>query len=303
MAHRDTYIDFLALRNYQVNAKSASEIDYPWIARVVHSRQYSRPQLCTAVCIGQQIFITAARCVTVLKITYTSLIYQDQRLKPKAFVLPTNKTKQMYDDVGFIIVHDEFPGQWKALALLDEQRTDRTFTWFENMVFDEFEHKVVGYAKFKTDESSLVWKRPYHLTQLKVHVSLDLCREILIYNQRVDGFAVPCYHSCTLAQFEGKEGNTMHTNCMNYHGSEGSAIINLKTNKLLGIATWGAYFKKHELPVGFSIPNSDNFLEDKICAEKIRDDSDFIVDPGYYQQLCDDNGNRRIFNRNNKNRH
>ncbi|XP_039761462.1 uncharacterized protein LOC120634753 [Pararge aegeria] len=293
------YTYFLTLRNYQVNAQSASEIDYPWIARVVHSQIYSKPQLCTAVCIGERIFITAARCVILLKISHASLIYQDHHLKPKAFVLPTKETKQMYDDIGFIVVHDEFPGKWKTVELFDGKRTDGVFRWFGNLVFDDFEHKVVGYAKFKTDESVLVWKRPYYLTQLKVHVSLNLCPEILIYNQRMDGFAVPCYHSCTLAQFEGKTSKR-HPRCNNYHGSEGSAIINLKTNKLLGIATWGAYFNKYELPVGFSVPNSDIFYEDKFCAEKIRDHSDFIVDPGFYQELCDGNSRRSLISNNMK---
>lgn len=145
---------------------------------------------------------------------------------------------------------------------------------------------------FQSDGSALAWKSPHYLTQLDVHVGLNLCREILMYNQRADGFAVPCYHSCTLDQFAGK--GKRHTKCDNYHGSEGSAIINLKTKKLLGVATWGAYFNQYELPVGFSIPNSDRFLEDKICAEKIRDDQDFFVDPGFYQDLCD--GNARKFN-------
>ncbi|CAH2239726.1 jg6795 [Pararge aegeria aegeria] len=234
-----------------------------------------------------------------LKISHASLIYQDHHLKPKAFVLPTKETKQMYDDIGFIVVHDEFPGKWKTVELFDGKRTDGVFRWFGNLVFDDFEHKVVGYAKFKTDESVLVWKRPYYLTQLKVHVSLNLCPEILIYNQRMDGFAVPCYHSCTLAQFEGKTSKR-HPRCNNYHGSEGSAIINLKTNKLLGIATWGAYFNKYELPVGFSVPNSDIFYEDKFCAEKIRDHSDFIVDPGFYQELCDGNSRRSLISNNMK---
>ncbi|XP_034837688.1 uncharacterized protein [Maniola hyperantus] len=285
---------FLNLKNYQVNAKSASEIDYPWVARVLHSKVYSKPQLCTAICISPQIFITAAKCVLLLKISHTSLVYQDYRLKPKAFVLPTNETKQMYDDIGFIIVHDEYPGRWETVELFGQKRTDRAYKWFGNLQFDEFEHTVVGYAMFKTDETSLVWKRPYYLTQLDVHVDINLCREILLYNQGYDGFAVPCYHSCTLSQFTSP-GPKKHPQCKNYHGSEGSAIINKKTNKVLGLATWGAYFSQYELPVGFAIPNSDNFFEDRLCAEKIRDDTDFVVDPGQYQELCDDKRKRGHF--------
>lgn len=68
--------DFLPLKNYQVNARSASEIDYPWVARVLHSRVFSKPQLCTAVCIDKQIFITAARCVVLYVLTcYTTLYF------------------------------------------------------------------------------------------------------------------------------------------------------------------------------------------------------------------------------------
>lgn len=54
---------FSSLDNYQVNAKAATESQYPWIARVIHSRSADIPHMCTAVCIDEGIYITAARCI------------------------------------------------------------------------------------------------------------------------------------------------------------------------------------------------------------------------------------------------
>lgn len=94
-------------------------------------------------------------------------------------------------------------------------------------------------------------------------------------------FNVPCYHSCTLDDYRHDEPR-----CAMYHGVEGGAVINKKTNVLLGVATWGAFYSKYELPVGLSVVNSANFYEDLSCAMKIQNDIKVEVQRGYYQSLC-----------------
>ncbi|XP_046974279.1 uncharacterized protein LOC124540657 [Vanessa cardui] len=145
----ETY--FPTLKNYHVNGKRVSESEYPWIARVIHSPKNFAPHICTATCIDENVFITAARCVYILKVVYTSVIYQNQRLSVKAFVLPSKKSKQLYDDIGFIVVNREFTGDWNIIETFNEKRPDNAFKWFGAMKFDEFEHIVVGYALDKAE--------------------------------------------------------------------------------------------------------------------------------------------------------
>jgi hypothetical protein len=99
----------------------------------------------------------------------------------------------------------------------------------------------------------------------------------------IHGFFVPCYHSCTLHQFKIRDKK-----CSNYLGVEGGALIDVKKRKLLGVATWGPYFKSYELPVGISVPNSKNFYKDYACAKRVRDDNGLLVSTGYFQSLCTD---------------
>ncbi|XP_038217017.1 uncharacterized protein LOC119835957 [Zerene cesonia] len=107
-------------------------------------------------------------------------------------------------------------------------------------------------------------------------------------------FNVPCYHSCTLEEYRRDEAK-----CDNYHGVEGGAVINMKTNRLLGIATWGAYYSKYELPVGMSVLNSNNFFENFSCAKKIQKDETVDVAEFYFQNLCDKSASNRRFYLNN----
>ncbi|CAH0718503.1 unnamed protein product, partial [Brenthis ino] len=272
---------FPALRGYHVNAKVITEFGYPWIARVIHSKENNVPYLCTASCIDKMIFITAARCVYLLKITYTSIIYQNQRLKPKAFILPSNPTKQFYDDIGFIIVHDDLIGTWETIDVYSEKRTDNAFKWLEDMEFEEYEHRIVGYTSAKKSKSVSVWHKKYELTELDVVANIQICSDILPFDNLIVGFEVPCYHSCSSIKFIEKDEL-----CKNYHGVEGGALLNLKSKQLFGIATWGAYYTKYELPVGFAVPNSDNYFEDLTCAKKIRDNNKTSVSEGFYQSLC-----------------
>lgn len=76
--------------------------------------------------------------------------------------------------------------------------------------------------------------------------------------------------------------------CKFYHGVEGAAIIEIKSNKLLGVVTWGhVYNSKFELPSGLAVANSDNFFEDYECAKTIAKDKLDHNSPLYWQKLCD----------------
>lgn len=126
------------------------------------------------------------------------------------------------------------------------------------------------------------WHKKYELTELHVVVNIEICNQILPFDNLIVGFRVPCYHSCSLVKFSEKDEL-----CENYHGVEGGALLNLKSKQLFGIATWGAYYTKYELPVGFAVPNSENYFEDLTCAKKIRDNNKISVSKGFYQSLCD----------------
>lgn len=126
-------------------------------------------------------------------------------------------------------------------------------------------------------------KTQYKLTELEIVLGLDFCAEIFTLNFKFKGFYIPCYFGCTLDEF-----NNNDTKCERAHGAEGGALVNIKTNRLLGVATWGAYYHKRELPLGFSVTNSDNFFKDKECAIKIRDDIEANPPSDYLQSLCPD---------------
>ncbi|XP_026743491.1 uncharacterized protein LOC113505137 [Trichoplusia ni] len=276
------------LENYQVNAETVSEKQYPWIARVVHSKKALIPHVCTAVCVDEAIFITAARCIYTLKVNYTRVIYMSKKLNVVAFVLPSEPTKQLFDDIGFLVTDTRsFKGMWAIIELFDTvNRTDDAFRWFSDLDFSygSMNFKVVGYAMKKGIHKIKAPEIQYNLTELSVVVGIDLCPSILTYYGKIKGFNVPCYHSCTVQQFQKSVDK-----CFNYHGVEGGALYDTLNKKLMGVATWGAYFQKWELPVGFAVANSINFFKDLKCARRIRDDNGIRVTKGYYQNLCDDN--------------
>ncbi|CAH2098868.1 unnamed protein product [Euphydryas editha] len=274
---------FSELKNMYVNAAVVKENAYPWIARVIHSQKKLVPFMCTAICIDVKIFITAARCVTMLKIVHTSLIYQGERLTVKALVMPTKESKQLFDDIGFIIVNDEFTGQWQKIEPYNKKRPDKTFEWFKKINFEAYDHKVVGYAMKKGSDATQIWKNNYELTELNVVVSINLCPGIIAVG-KINTYQVPCYHSCTLKNHIANDKR-----CNNYHGTLGGALINIKSKQLFGVATWAETDSrlKYQLPVGFAIPNSDSYFEDYACSIKIRNSYEVNVKAGYYQKLCD----------------
>lgn len=138
---------------------------------------------------------------------------------------------------------------------------------------------------FQTQHKIKKPKTPYTLTELEIVLGLDLCAEIFTVNFKIEGFYVPCYFGCDIKEFIAND-----TKCERAHGAEGGAIFNTKTNSLLGIATWGAFYNKRELPLGFSVANSDNFYKDKECAIKIRNDNQRDPPSDYLQSLCPDDG-------------
>ncbi|XP_075987500.1 uncharacterized protein LOC142984075 [Anticarsia gemmatalis] len=278
----DSY--FASLENYDVGATSVTEKQYPWIARVIHSRTKDYPHICTAVCIEPYIFVTAARCLYTIKVDYTTIIYGSNFLQALAFVIPSDMSKQGFDDIGFIIVKKKDDVSWSAIQILNmSNRTDDAFKWFTKLDFAKaISPKVVGYSAPKGIHRIRIAKRHYNLTDLAVVVHLDLCSKILTANDVLKGFGVPCYHSCAYSDFIKSSEK-----CKHYHGVEGGVLFDTITKKLIGIATWGTYYSKYELPVGFAVPNSESFYKDYECAKRIRDDDGEDVQKGYFQSLCD----------------
>ncbi|VVD01138.1 unnamed protein product, partial [Leptidea sinapis] len=264
---------------FSISTISISPQDkYRWIAKVIHSRTELFPYACTASCIDKEIFITAGRCVVELIVQYTSIYYNQQQLPAKAFVLPTNESKHGIDDIGFIIVHKEFKGTWYTIGLYDEERPDDRFRWFVTMNFTET-YKVIGYASESFLKELRNATTEYFLAELPIQFDVNLCKS----TYSMVGFRVPCFHACNLFEFLDEDPK-----CEKTLAVEGAAVINVDTNKLFGVATWGASYKLDFLPIGFSVANSENFFSDLECAKKIKNDVNENVSKGFYQKLCDE---------------
>ncbi|XP_048000067.1 uncharacterized protein LOC125237136 [Leguminivora glycinivorella] len=259
---------FSILRSEQREANKTSHKEYPWIAYVVHSRDRDQPFLCSAACIEERIFITAARCLYRAKVYLTTVVHQESKLRPIAFVVPTKNTKQLFDDVGFIIV-DRTSHNWQTVKLYSAAdnknftRTDNNYVWLSTM--GEMAGTVVGYV----DGSN----KPAVLYEANVFMSGFLCQHF--YNVDIlkepkyfsDNFFVPCYHTCNLWNGYSK------FNCLKWLAGEGLAVLHQESKKLFGVATWGGYLGNAPhvpLPVGMAIPNSASFREDLECARKIK---------------------------------
>lgn len=71
----------------------------------------------------------------------------------KVLILPSNATKQQYDDVGFIITSPEFSGNWTTVQVDDKyKRLDDEFHWFNDAYHGkdkEIFPMSVGYATRK----------------------------------------------------------------------------------------------------------------------------------------------------------
>ncbi|XP_061725023.1 uncharacterized protein LOC133530973 isoform X2 [Cydia pomonella] len=260
---------FSLLRSEQKDANKTDEKEYPWIARVVHSPDKDHPYLCTAACIEDRIFVTAARCIYQAKVSFTTVINQGSRLRPRAFVVPSKPTKQMFDDIGFIVV-SKTNHTWNAVKVFDKQdnemftRTDENYFWLSKM--GEIEGTAVGFVNGDQKQSGTLY-------QANVYISPFICQHF--YNTEIlqepkyysDHYFVPCFHTCDLM-----DGYSRYK-CNRRLAGEGHVILEEKSKKLIGIATWGGYFAKSigiNLPVGMAVLNSDNFQEDLECARMIK---------------------------------
>ncbi|XP_073965761.1 uncharacterized protein [Choristoneura fumiferana] len=276
---------FPALTNHHIRGQLVTEQEYPWVARVIHSLTETLPHICTASCIDERVFVTAARCIFYLKVEFTTVHYQNQILFVRAFIIPSKPTKQMFDDIGFIVVEDTptLP-YWATIKTFNAvNRTDDEFQWLDVLRWNDLhEHYVVGYA---ADDGRAIFQAAdtvYRLTEIKIIIDLRLCSELTSMDDNDDAtdFWVPCYHSCAVDTMQNDEA------CQPYHGVEGGAVFHKANKTLIGIATWGAIAKEgYPLPVGFSVLNSDNYYEDLKCALTIRD-SKKMENNISYQSLC-----------------
>lgn len=70
-----------------------------------------------------------------------------------AFVLPSEPTKQAFDDIGLIVVKSKnVIGTWSVIDLFTNvNRTDDAFTWFGNLdyLYGSVNTKVLGYSTKK----------------------------------------------------------------------------------------------------------------------------------------------------------
>lgn len=72
--------------------------------------------------------------------------------------MPSNGTKQAYDDVGFIVVHKRYyMGVWDTIELYPVHRTDSAYEWFRNSSFNDT-HNVVGYTIKKVRETRAIFQ-------------------------------------------------------------------------------------------------------------------------------------------------
>ncbi|XP_053620896.1 uncharacterized protein LOC128681195 [Plodia interpunctella] len=276
---------FHSLDGYQVNATPANEDKYRWVAKVIHSKTEPGPYACTAVCVEKRIFMTAARCIYSLKVDFTSVLYRNQRFPTQAFILPSNQSKQLFDDIGLIVVGKiDAKVKWNIAKLFKKaNRTGDNFQWFADLGIsaNKAVYKVVGYTTEKGLHRIKAADRKFTLSEMPVIIDINMCSYIYTYKYIIRGFFVPCYYSCTRKEFDKN-----NEKCNNYHGVEGSAIVHMKTGEILGVATWGAYSTR-ELPVGFSVANSNKFYKDLSCAINIRNDDALLMVRGFYQSLCE----------------
>lgn len=85
-----------------------------------------------------------------LRVQYTRVIYNGHKFPIKAFITPTNRTKQSYDDIGFLVVMTDtgYDGKWHTVELYDKKRTDYYWKWFAELLKREGngDHKAIGFA-------------------------------------------------------------------------------------------------------------------------------------------------------------
>ncbi|CAG9790079.1 unnamed protein product [Diatraea saccharalis] len=89
-----------------------------------------------------------------LKVSQTTVIYQNSRLPAIAFILSDNTTKQLFDDIGWIIVKAVDEEKYNDVSSINPvmgYRTGEGFKWFAdwNLPTTHGVYKVVGFATDK----------------------------------------------------------------------------------------------------------------------------------------------------------
>lgn len=88
--------------------------------------------------------------ISSLKVEFTTVHYQSHILFVRALVIPSKPTKQMFDDIGFIIVEDKpTVPRWTTIKTFNAvNRSDEEFEWLQILGWQkgQHEHYVVGYA-------------------------------------------------------------------------------------------------------------------------------------------------------------
>lgn len=94
------------------------------------------------------------------------MFYNGYSFSAKAFVTPSNVTRQSFDDIGFIIVlsNDTYTRAWATIDIYNERRTDDTYYWFAEYlrIRGPGDHIAVGWTVHK------VCGRQLHQTGLKM---------------------------------------------------------------------------------------------------------------------------------------
>ncbi|XP_041979428.1 uncharacterized protein LOC121733278 [Aricia agestis] len=292
----DTF--FPKLKNYHINATQVPEDKYKFVAKVVHSTRHKYPVICTAACVHERIFLTAARCVYNAIPQYTRVFYLGEKIGVGAFILPTFQTKQQYDDVAFVVVDYGFSQTYQVAYFYSSymQREDDRFDWLDKYregVYDYYDHVVIGYATSWEDvkDGERMNNTNYNLTELDIHIGTRFCTEILpseALPKTLSTFHVPCYHACSIHEFK-----MFHEDCTKYHGVEGGIVYNAYKGRIVGIATWGPYYDfnsgiydSRSLPVGYAVPSGKPFEEAFKCARGVKQENRDRY-PGTLQMACD----------------
>ncbi|XP_061718244.1 uncharacterized protein LOC133525852 [Cydia pomonella] len=276
----------------QEGATLAQESEYPWIARVVHTPPSSTvmaPLICTAAVISSRILITAAKCIATAKANYTTVLIRTIKLAVKTFVFPAEPSKQMFDDVGFIITWHNGSAinvnDFKNITLTSRIRVnDNSFNFFEEWAIKN--STIVG---FIASEESPGTHKLYKLENM--HASNRVCNEIYPTVRNSNDYWAPCVHSC------GPEEHNMNSEtCRRYLLGLGHMVVDEQTNELIGIVTWTCANSDRDrlsrqglpMPLGLAVPNKKTSDKDRNCSINVRDDSTkrSNLTFGYYRTLC-----------------
>ncbi|XP_048005838.1 uncharacterized protein LOC125241408 [Leguminivora glycinivorella] len=269
---------------------------HPWAAKVVHTHwkhHTEEPFLCTAAAIKHRIFITAARCLATSKPYYTHLrMRMNLRVAVQFFVTPSPSTKQLFDDIGFIVawtrLFDKKTGYEYSPTdgFLSISRKPRAgggawrLDWAAGAAY-----KLVGFLAERESPSN---QSLYELGEM--YGSNSACNRLLPAQTQSQDYWAACVHSC-----RPLEHSREHPPCRRYLLGLGHAVLDDK-NELVGIVTWSCGNEPAALarrgglplPLGVAVPD-DRFQRNLECVDYIIKNADFVKNltvPGFYPSLC-----------------